>query len=56
MNKKERRSNIRKLIVILLIISIIFCLIKSFSKKEQETICQENSRDENEITLADIKK
>ena len=51
--KKERRSNKRKLIVILLIISIIFCIIKSFSKKEQETISQENSKDD-EITLADI--
>lgn len=52
-NKKERRSKKRKLIVILLIISIIFCLIKSFSKKEQETISQENSKDD-EITVADI--
>lgn len=52
--KKERRSKKRKLIVILLIISIIFCLIKSFSKKEQETISQENSRDENEITVANM--
>ena len=51
--KKERRSNKRKLIVILLIISIIFCLTKSFSKKEQETISQENSKDD-EITVADI--
>lgn len=51
--KKERRSNKRKSIVILLIISIIFCIIKSFSKKEQETISQENSKDD-EITLADI--
>lgn len=52
--KKERRSKKRKLIVILLIISIIFCLIKSLSKKEQETISQENSRDENEITVANM--
>lgn len=52
--KKERRNNKRKLIVILLIISIIFCLIKSFSKKEQETISQKNSKNENEITVADI--
>ena len=52
--KKERRSNKRKLIVILFIISIIFCLTKSFSKKEQETISQENSKNENEITVADI--
>ena len=52
--KKERKSNNTKLIVILLIISIIFCLTKSFSKKGQETISQENSKDENEITVADI--
>lgn len=57
MNKKESKKKEevkkRKLIVILLIISIIFCLIKSFSKKEQETISQENSKDD-EITVANM--